>query len=257
MMNIAKKLFIASVLSGASLTALQANATVVLVKTSMGDFEVNLLDEHTPKTVENFLDYVQAQDFDNSIIHRSVPGFIIQGGGYFYDTEEQAVDNVNSNSAVINEPVFSNVIGTIAMAKLSGDENSATNQWFFNVGNNSSNLDNQNGGFTVFGVVQGDGLEILKTIEELDHYTIQDLPGFTDTPLRSVPDDSPLTDEHFVMIESITVVNENVDTQPELPPASTKSDDPQPDNDSDSSGGSSSSLLLLAGLAFARLFRRG
>ncbi|WP_068547417.1 peptidylprolyl isomerase [Thalassotalea crassostreae] len=238
--------------------AMPSNATVVLFKTSMGDFEVNLLDEHTPKTVENFLEYVHAQDFDNSIIHRSVPGFIIQGGGYFYNTEEQMVDSVNSNPAVINEPVFSNVTGTIAMAKVSGDENSATNQWFFNVDNNSSYLDNENGGFTVFGVVQGDGLEILKTIEELDHYSIQNLPGFTDTPLRSVPDNSPLTDEHFVMIESIIVVNENVDTQPELPPLSTKStpSEPEEENDSDSSGGSSTNLLLLAGLAFARFFRR-
>ena len=63
------------------------------------------------------------------------------------------MDPITTKPAVINEPVYSNVKGTIAMAKQGGNENSATSQWFFNMSDNSQNLDLQNGGFTVFGQI--------------------------------------------------------------------------------------------------------
>jgi len=89
--------------------------------------------------------------FNNSIIHRSVPGFIFQGGGYQWLSNTPVA--IPSDPAVRNEYGVSNTRGTLAMAKLGNDPNSATNQWFFNLGNNASNLNNQNGGFTVFGRV--------------------------------------------------------------------------------------------------------
>ena len=62
-----------------------ADATVVEFQTVMGDFEVNLYDINTPGTVTNFLDYVNNGAYTDSIYHRSVPGFIVQGGGFFFD----------------------------------------------------------------------------------------------------------------------------------------------------------------------------
>ncbi|WP_371375111.1 peptidylprolyl isomerase [Thalassotalea aquiviva] len=226
-----------------------AQATIVLFKTSQGDFEVNLLDNHTPETVENFLQYVNEQAYNNTIIHRSVDGFITQGGGFVFNQEDNKLENVESHDPVVNEPVFSNVRGTIAMAKLGGKENSATNQWFFNMDDNSGNLDYQNGGFTVFGVVDEQGMEIIDAINNLKTYNLGG--ALAALPLQTEPaEDEKITNEHLVMIESVTVVNSNVDTQPELPPMTSDTNE-----DKDSSGGSLN-FWLLAGLftlAFTRV----
>ncbi len=113
--------------------------------------EIDLFEEETPETVANFLNYVNDGDYANTFIHRSVAGFVIQGGGFtFIDGERQSVP---TDPPVVNEPGISNLRGTIAMAKLSGDPNSATSQWFINLADNAENLDGQNGGFTVFGQV--------------------------------------------------------------------------------------------------------
>jgi peptidyl-prolyl cis-trans isomerase A (cyclophilin A) len=61
-----------------------AAATIVLVETNMGDFEINLFDQTTPKTVTNFLTYVKDGTFNNSVFHRSIKDFVIQGGGQRY-----------------------------------------------------------------------------------------------------------------------------------------------------------------------------
>ena len=110
-----------------------------------------------PATVSNFLNYVNDGDYNNSIIHRSVPNFIVQGGGFTVNPDDPAATppEIPADDPVVNEfsADRSNTRGTIAMAKLGDNPNSATNQWFFNLGNNSENLDNQNGGFTVFGEV--------------------------------------------------------------------------------------------------------
>ncbi|TLU64596.1 peptidylprolyl isomerase [Thalassotalea litorea] len=194
-----------------------AQATVVHFKTNVGDFDVNLFDSSTPETVENFLSYVEAGSFDNTIIHRSVTDFVAQGGGFNYFSEDNTVDAVPAFDPVINEPIFSNVRGTIAMAKLGGDPNSATNQWFVNMGDNSANLDLQNGGFTVFGIVMGDGMEVIDAINALDRYNLGG--AFDSAPLISVPEDGgEITNEHLVIVESITVTDNNVDTNLELLP---------------------------------------
>ena len=106
-----------------------------------------------PLSVNNFQNYVNNGSYTNTIIQRSVPNFVIQGGGF--TVNNLAVGTIPSNAAVQNEFSLqrSNLRGTIAFAKVGGNPNSATNQWFFNLGNNSANLDNQNGGFTVFGQV--------------------------------------------------------------------------------------------------------
>src|SRR6188508_1455877 len=96
-----KILFISSsFLSALLIFAQSAVATTVQFQTVMGDFTVNLYDKTTPKNVENFLAYVKAGAYTNSVIHRSIPEFVVQGGGYKYDTKFPLID-IPQNTAVI------------------------------------------------------------------------------------------------------------------------------------------------------------
>ena len=146
------------------LFSLNAKALVVSIHTSLGVLEITLHPESAPNHVENFLNYVNDDDYSNSFFHRSVPGFIIQAGGFSYSDDQFTL--VPTDPAVDNEFNLSNVRGTVAMAKLSENPNSATNQWFINLADNSTNLDNQNGGFTVFGTVSS-GMSVADDIANL------------------------------------------------------------------------------------------
>ena len=136
----------ASVLLGQS-----TPAPTVRFHTNLGDIDVTMIPSSAPKTVANFLSYMNKGAYNNSIFHRSVPGFIIQGGGFKLQNGCNA--KTDEDPPVVNEYSVSNTRGTLAMAKLGSDPNSATNQWFFNLANNASALNGQNGGFTVFGRV--------------------------------------------------------------------------------------------------------
>ena len=138
---------------------------VYVFHTTLGDISVQLYPDVAPQTVANFLRYVNAGAYNKSLIHRSVPGFIIQGGGYQVKSGT-SITTIPANPPVVNEFHLSNTRGTIAMAKLGNDPNSATSQWFFNESDsNASNLDNQNGGFTVFGkVLDAAGLAVMDQI---------------------------------------------------------------------------------------------
>jgi len=142
--------------------AIASGDTTVLVKTTNGDIPLELFNSVTPNTVNNFLQYVNGGLYNGVIFHRTVPNFIDQTGGF--NTAGQAIANLGT---VNNEFHLSNTAGTIAMNKVTGNPNSASNQWFINVGNNSSILDGQNGGFTVFGKVLYNGLAIANTINGL------------------------------------------------------------------------------------------
>lgn len=149
-------------------TAAQAG-TLAQFRTILGNLEVELYDEQKPVTVSNFKRLVQSGAYENTFFHRIVPGFIVQGGGYAcfnptlnnnFGPNWSNLRSVTNFGTITNEfnvgPLLSNTNGTIAMAKLGGNQNSATCEWFFNFTNNSANLDNQNGGFTVFGRVVRD-----------------------------------------------------------------------------------------------------
>jgi cyclophilin family peptidyl-prolyl cis-trans isomerase len=140
---------------------------VVRMETSGGNIDVELYDEQAPITVQNFLNYLRAGQYNSSFFHRSVPGFVIQAGGYRYVSGFYV--EIPRSDPIVNEydPSRSNLRGTIAMAKLSGDPDSATSEWFFNLDDNSANLDTQNGGFTVFGRVIGDGMTVVDAIANL------------------------------------------------------------------------------------------
>ncbi len=196
--------------------SLSAHATIVRFQTNMGDFDVNLYDDTTPLTVTNFLTYLAADAYQNSFVHRSVPGFVVQGGGY--TVNDSVFDKIDTPWSPKNEPKYSNIRGTIAMAKLGGDPDSATSQWFINLKNNASNLDQQNGGFTVFGQVIGDGMAVVDAIAALQ---IRNYGGaLSDTPLRSLPatstDFSEAPEDYLVIVQSITVIDDNINSAADL-----------------------------------------
>ena len=127
-----------------------------------GRLQVLLFDQEgkgAPKTSANLQAYLTASRYNNTFIHRSVPGFVLQGGANNVVTTGQgtSLPGVATFAAVVNEYSAgrSNLRGTIAMAKLGSNPNSATSQWFWSLADNSANLDNQNGGFTVFGRLLG------------------------------------------------------------------------------------------------------
>lgn len=139
---------------------------IARITTVLGDIDVELFRQETPLTVANFLSYANAGVWDSTFFHRLVSNFVIQGGGF---TSSGDFPRIPQNAPVQNEPGISNVRGTIAMAKLSGNPDSATNEWFFNLGDNSDNLDNQNGGFTVFGeITDNRGLAVMDALASLD-----------------------------------------------------------------------------------------
>ncbi len=156
--------------------------TLVRVDTDAGSFVLNLFDESAPGTVSNFLTYIDSLAYENTLVHRSVPGFVIQGGGYRYDTDSGSLTSISRRDPITNEFSRSNVRGTIAMAKVAGDPNSATSEWFISTQDNSANLDNQNGGFTVFGEVIGNGMAVVDTINALSTVSINNT-SFTEIPL--------------------------------------------------------------------------
>ena len=223
-----------------SATAMPTWATIVVFETSQGDIEVNLFDESTPETVENFLSYVNDGSYINSIIHRSIPGFIIQGGGNTFEGE-LPLTNIASKPSVINEPVWSNQRGTIAMAKLGGNPNSASNQWFFNLSDNSANLDNQNGGFTAFGQVTDEGMVVVDKIASLNICS-----GFVMPDYDCAGQITPGV-ENFVSIYSLSISNTSKTSASDLTPVESKYVAP-----SDSGGIPLFSLLFLIGLRLLR-----
>jgi cyclophilin family peptidyl-prolyl cis-trans isomerase len=153
--------------------------------TDQGNLDFAFYPGSAPQTVANFLGYLNRGDFLNTIFHRSIPGFIIQAGAFRADA---TASTVPTQPPVVNEPNITNLRGTIAMAKLGGNPDSATNQFFVNLADNSSNLDNQNEGFTVFGRVAGNGLTVAEAIAALptkDYSTINS--ALTDAPVRNNP----------------------------------------------------------------------
>ncbi|WP_370979776.1 peptidylprolyl isomerase [Agaribacterium sp. ZY112] len=198
--------------------SLTSHATIVEVETSRGDFKINLYDDETPLTVQNFLSYVESGAYDGSVFHRLVHGFVLQGGGFTYEGQDsvgrQVFPSIEVSDPVSNEPVFSNVKATVAMAKIGGDPDSATSGWFINLADNSSNLDRQNGGFTAFGeVVEGD-YEVVEALAQTP-VTSNALPLADMEPGTSVND---YDESNLLVIERITIIDSATNTAASLSP---------------------------------------
>ena len=182
-------------------------ATTVQFKTTLGNFYVELFDNDAPVTVANFLKYVDDGDYNNSIVHRSVPDFVIQGGGYNYINA--TFDMIPTDPPIQSEVKISNTRGTIAMARLSGDPDSATSQWFINLADNTT-LDTNDGGFTVFGRVTGNGMSVVDAIAALERWNFSSVLGsaFGELPLINYPNDRP--DDPTPRLEELVMVDISV-----------------------------------------------
>jgi len=147
------------------------------MQTDLGGIDLRLRDDVAPLSVANFLDYVNANAYDGTFIHRSIPGFVVQGGGFKFDPAnglffQGGAGPIPTNPPVVNEAglpgALQNKRGTVSLAK-GAYPDSATSQWFFNLVDNPG-LDDPNnaGGFTVFAEVLGDGMDIVDTMSEQD-----------------------------------------------------------------------------------------
>ena len=142
--------------------------TAVEIQTPLGNIPLSLADSRTPGTVANFKQYITSGRYDNVLVHRSAPGFVIQGGGYTSNGV-----HITDFGQINGEPGISNTTGTIAMA-LSNGPNSGTSEWFINLANNNGsgttpNLDNTSDGgpFTAFGNVIYNGMSVVNAIAAL------------------------------------------------------------------------------------------
>ncbi len=184
------------------------------IDTTLGIFNVEMLPASAPITVTNFGNYVNLRVWDNMLVHRSVRNFVIQSGGYSATLPPVALTNYG---AIPNEFGVSNTRGTLAMAKQAGNPNSATNQWFVNLANNSggsASLDTQNGGFTVFARVIGTGMDVVDAIAALPTFNAGG--NYTQLPLRNYG-----TDQQFVETRNLVVIN-TIRPATELPDGSGK-----------------------------------
>jgi peptidyl-prolyl cis-trans isomerase B (cyclophilin B) len=137
---------------------------MVKLSTNLGTITLDLDAERAPETVKNFLQYVQDGHYDNTVFHRVIDGFMIQGGGF-----EPGMRQKSTRAPVANEANngLKNDRGTVAMAR-TGDPHSATAQFFINVADNAflnhSAQTAQGWGYCVFGRVT-DGMDVVEKIK--------------------------------------------------------------------------------------------
>jgi cyclophilin family peptidyl-prolyl cis-trans isomerase len=204
-------------------------SAAVRLTTVLGDIDLALFGQQKPITVANFLNYVsQGRYFitdptthqpASSFIHRSIPGFIIQGGGYLGTVNPAPSPapptqptQVLPFPAIQNEPGISNTRGTISMAQLGSDPNSATSQWFINLADNGgppNNLDIRNnnaGPYTVFGKVVNNSMTVVDAIAAVPRFNGGG-PPFDTIPLRNYTSPNPVLVANFVSIPGIAQIS--------------------------------------------------
>ena len=153
---------------------------MIRFETTLGDFVIELYADEAPVTVANFLQYVDEGHFDDTVFHRVIPGFVIQGGGLTADMSQKATRKPIENEATNG---LKNLRGTLSMARTS-DVDSATSQFFVNLVDNAF-LDHQgprNYGYAVFGKVV-DGMDVIDTIAGVQTGRKR---GHDDVPLEPV-----------------------------------------------------------------------
>ena len=154
-----KKIACAVMVTTMSVSSFAAN-TIVEMKTSLGNVEIELFNDQAPISAQNFETYAKSKFYNETIFHRVIPGFMIQGGGMDVKLQEKP-----TRAAIRNEANngLKNTRGTLAMAR-TNNPNSATSQFFINVANNDF-LDKSmmNDGYAVFGKVTK-GMDVVDKI---------------------------------------------------------------------------------------------
>lgn len=189
--NTLSKLVLATLLLGVVSISAATDLPRVEIETNQGNITLELYPEKAPKTVANFLQYVNADFYTGTIFHRVINNFMIQGGGFTRDLTEKP-----TNAPIVNEANngLLNELGTVAMAR-TNEPDSATAQFFINLTNNQF-LNHvypspEQMGYCVFGKVIK-GLDVVKKIGLTPTSTIG---GFADVPVKAVT------------IKSIKVIN--------------------------------------------------
>lgn len=161
--------------------ALAANPVVVM-ETGQGTIEIELFQDKAPKTVENFLKYVDSKFYDGTIFHRVINNFMIQGGGFTDKMQEKKTSGPIKNEA---NNGLKNEVGTIAMAR-TNDPHSATAQFFINVADNQflnhTSPTGSGWGYAVFGKVT-QGMHVVNRIKMVK---TGHLNGHGDVPMDTV-----------------------------------------------------------------------
>jgi cyclophilin family peptidyl-prolyl cis-trans isomerase len=170
----------------------------------------------TPSTAANFLSYVNDGSYDNTLVHRAVEAFVIQGGGY--TAPDRAANLTGSDPGIVtqratvtNEPGNVNARGTVALAKIRDQPDSGSNQFYFNLGDNT-NLNTDNGGYTVFGRVLGAGMTVVDTMADALTYNATTYYGndaLSDLPLWNVNSDNIIQPQDFVKFTDVSTVAES------------------------------------------------
>ena len=154
----------------------------VILHTNYGDITLELNAEKAPKTVENFINYVKSGFYNETIFHRVIDNFMIQGGGFSPDMSQKATEDAIENEA---DNGLENLAGTIAMARTM-DPHSATAQFFINVADNNflnhKSKDMHGWGYAVFGKVV-DGME---TVNKIKGVSTGSVSGHQDVPRQQV-----------------------------------------------------------------------
>lgn len=156
-------------------------APQVKIETNMGAFTVELNEKAAPKTVANFLAYVKSGFYKNTLFHRVIPNFMIQGGGFTSGMDEK---DTRAPIPIESRNGLSNARGTIAMAR-TNDPNSATSQFFINVKDNhflNANASRDGYGYTVFGKV----IDGMNTVDAIARVKTHSVGYFDDVPIRDV-----------------------------------------------------------------------
>ncbi len=167
------------------------NKTMIKLETSKGDIVIELNKAKAPLTVANFLSYVKSGQFDGTIFHRVIKGFMIQGGGFTPEFRQKPTNPPVKNEAANG---LKNERGTIAMAR-TNDPHSATCQFFINHATNTF-LDftgPSNPGYAVFGKVTK-GMEVVDAI--------------ANTPTTTLPNGTQDVPVETILIEKATVISE-------------------------------------------------
>ncbi len=171
--------------------------TRACIKTTLGDITVDLDGEEAPVSVENFVNYATSGYYAGTVFHRVIPGFMIQGGGL---TEDMQKKSEGLQAPIKNEWTnnLNNKRGTLAMARLGGDPDSATSQFFINHADNGF-LDQpqpDGAGYAVFGEVV-EGMDVVDKIADTD---LVNHPAY--------PSPQPVTPLETVFIQAVEIIEQ-------------------------------------------------